>query len=755
MDNEGLSNEWQENTPVKRELDPWLQRRLEERARPLNSRIQAIEKPALISTAYQKLLRSTGKSNRIVDSILGRVGLTSGKLQSDKLPLFSKSFPGSIGRTVISGASGLYRMLNLPWFRPKRGYKSGPVDDSGREVRQEMPGDSDDGLNDTVVLPEIESVEDDRLERPGKTPETYINYMISSPITRKTIMNIDKQDRDSVNRNRPSLMTGRIAETRNLTGAEKNNRGLSGISRSLDRSAISKEVIPGRSGIQQDDRTTKITGYPSPRSEEKDTGRVAATGEGTKRVETIDYPSPRSEEKNTGQVTTTGEGMKRVETIDYPSPRSEERDTGRVAATGEGTKRVETIDYPSPRSEEKNTGQVAATGEDTERVETIDYPSPRSEERGKRQRPATGIEVTKPDISPTSKGNKGNHVYPVMNLFYEKSLPIVRKIVRSLPFSRNIQRREVSPGESVNQPADQRPAEQNDNYRHLDSLEIVSDHNESPSETPVSAGLPELPYIAGVETKDYTVGQEFQDSGNESKAFESQKMNKSAISREKGIKVDTRLAYTAKDLFYRKPLPLTRRLIQSLPIINKIQRSAMLSSVPVKQSTNRSQTDRSDKFRSPENLETADLHEVYARAYEPAQELPLISRAITSKKSETHRNDSLSGDSSIAGPDFIIPVNNSLDLTLAPVNRMPAVQRQEEYPRIERPPVEPVIARSTQQIQRAETQQSETTGEAATESHENSTGVNESMLDYRTIARETYPFIRRMIMVERERRPSR
>jgi hypothetical protein len=86
---------------------------------------------------------------------------------------------------------------------------------------------------------------------------------------------------------------------------------------------------------------------------------------------------------------------------------------------------------------------------------------------------------------------------------------------------------------------------------------------------------------------------------------------------------------------------------------------------------------------------------------------------------------------------------------------MPAVQRQEEYPRIGRPPAEPVIARSTQQIQRAETQQSETTGDAATESHENSTGVNESMLDYRTIARETYPFIRRMIMVERERRPSR
>jgi hypothetical protein len=112
-----------------------------------------------------------------------------------------------------------------------------------------------------------------------------------------------------------------------------------------------------------------------------------------------------------------------------------------------------------------------------------------------------------------------------------------------------------------------------------------------------------------------------------------------------------------------------------------------------------------------------------------------------------------------------MPVDNSIDLTLAPVNRMAAVQRQEEYSRIEQSSAAPITARSMHKIQRAETQQtetssdetqqSETSEQAATGTQESNTGNNDNMPDYRTIARETYPFIRRMIMVERERRPSR
>jgi hypothetical protein len=138
-----------------------------------------------------------------------------------------------------------------------------------------------------------------------------------------------------------------------------------------------------------------------------------------------------------------------------------------------------------------------------------------------------------------------------------------------------------------------------------------------------------------------------------------------------------------------------------------------------------------------------------------------------------------------------MPENRSLDLTLAPARRTPAIRQQSEYLRIDRSPTEPMIARlmretrptetqqtetpeetatetqqsetseqtatETQQTETSsdETQQSETSEQAATGTQSSSSGDNENMLDYRTIARETYPFIRRMIMVERERRPSR
>lgn len=728
MDNEGLSNEWRENPPMDQEIDPWLYGRLEERARPLNSRVLTVDKPALISTGYQKLLRLSGKSNRIADSVLGRVRLPSGIFQADKLSLFSRTFSGIISRDVTNGTSNLYKMLNLPWFRPKRGYKIEPVNDSGLVVRQEMSGDSTDDLNDTVILPDTEPVEDNLPEKHGKAPETYIDYMISSPITRRTIMNINNQDRDSVPRKSSILITGKIAETHNLIGTEKNNRGLSGISRGINRPVTDKEVIQDRFGIQQDGRTPKITGYSL-------------------------HPK---EDRDTGQATTTGKDAKRVETIDYPSLRSEDGDVRQITAIDKGTERVQTLDHASPRSEEKNTGRVTAIDQGTERVETINYPSPHREERNKRQISTNGTEATKRDISSKSEDNKGNSAYPVTNLFYKKSLPIVRKIIRSLPFVRNIQRKEIFPSESVIQPADQRQTGQSDNYGHLDNPEIVYNDNESPGVTPVNADFPALQYINKTATKDSNIiDREFQDTGYESQTDEPQKLNKSAISRETGIKVDARLAYPVKDLFYRKPLPLTGRLVQSLPLVKNIQRNPVLASEPAKRSIDRRPIEQSYNLRSPENLETVDLHEVNDKSYEPAQESPLISDAITPTKSESRQNGIFPGDSPTTVPDFIMPVDSSLDLTLAPVSRMSTVQRREEYPRTERSPAEPRIARSTQKFRPATTQQTETSEETATGTQESSISSNDNMLDYRTIARETYPFIRRMIMVERERRPSR
>ena len=752
MNDEGLSNEWQDNTTIERELDPWLRRRMEERARPLNSRVLSTGKPALISTSNTM----TGKSNRIVDSIIGRTGLMSGIFQADRLPLFSRTFTGLISRTISTGASSLYKMMNLPWFRPKRGNTQEYRTDSGSISRQEMPEGSADDMNDTVILPVTELVEDNRPQSPGKAPETYFNYMVSSPITRNTVMNINNQERDMLLTKSSSLTrTGPVAETHNPVDTQRNNRDISLVSRSIDKPTINKEVIPDRAGIQQETRTAETTSYPAVGRD--DTGKR--------------------------QKTATSPDAKKVEAIDFPSPQRVDTENSQIIATDIDLKKVEAIDYSPPHSENRDAGQITATGEDAIKAETTGHPSPRREEGGKGQISATQTNVTQPDTSPKSEVDKGSSVYPAKNLFYEYPSSIVRKIVRSLPFARNIQRKEISQRESVDQSADQRQAERSVDYRHLDNPEDVSTYTESPGAATVNVDLPVSLDVNRTVTEDSVIDQKFPDAGHENQAFEPQKPNKASITRE------TASAYPVKDLFYRKPLALTGRLIQSLPLVRNIQPKSILSRESVKQPGDGNQSELSDNSRSPETAGTVHRYEVDAGANKSALELPMVSRAITFKGSESQRRRVLPGDSSMTVPDFTMPVNRSIDLTLAPAGRTPTIQHQSGYSRIDRSSTEPMIARlmretrpdETQQTETSEdteTQQSETSGQAATETQQtetssdetqqsetseqaatgtqsSSSGNNETMLDYRTIARETYPFIRRMIMVERERRPSR
>ncbi|UCC16085.1 MAG: hypothetical protein JSU58_06830 [Dehalococcoidales bacterium] len=643
MNNEGLSNERQEMIPMDQELNPWLQKRFEERARPLNSRGVTIDTPALIPTNDQKLLRLKGNSNRIVDSIMRHVRLTSGRFQADQIPLFPKALRSIISRTVNIGASNLYEILNLPWFRPNRGYKKESFFNSGLIARQEITDDTIDDLDDTVIQPVTESVEESRTEKPRKTSESYMNYMISSPITRKTIMSIKNQDTGSMLEKSSSLRTGHMTEIRNLIDTARDDRNESRISRGIDQPAIGKKVLPERSTVHKDDRTTKTTSAPLHHMDDRDTGTITLTGS----------------------------------------------------------------------------------------------------------------EVTKPDSSSIIEDTKVKPAYPVKNLFYEKPLPMVKKIVQSLPFVRNIQRKEILPSGSVDKPAAQKRTEQSDNKGRLDDLEIRPVHIESPRVTPVKTDLPDSLDIKRTAVKDSPIDKESPDKGYQNHSLQSQVLYEPSISQETDTKEDTGLAYPVKDLFHRKPLTLPRKLIQSLPLIQNIQRKSLLSSESVTQTTDQRQTNQKDNYQSVDNLKTVDLYQVYAKASKPALELPLTSRAISSTKSVFHQDGILSGDSSTAVTDLVMPVDNKLDLTLAPANRMPAIQRQVEYSRIDQTPAEPVVAQSTQKIQTAEASSPETFAAAATESRENDTGINEYKPDYRTIARETYPFIRRMIMVERERRPSR
>jgi len=65
-----------------------------------------------------------------------------------------------------------------------------------------------------------------------------------------------------------------------------------------------------------------------------------------------------------------------------------------------------------------------------------------------------------------------------------------------------------------------------------------------------------------------------------------------------------------------------------------------------------------------------------------------------------------------------------------------------------------VLSPSTVQTQTNQTQTQNTTQSTVTQNVENNANQNNNQPDIKALAREVYPLIRRMIIIERERRPS-
>jgi hypothetical protein len=111
--------------------------------------------------------------------------------------------------------------------------------------------------------------------------------------------------------------------------------------------------------------------------------------------------------------------------------------------------------------------------------------------------------------------------------------------------------------------------------------------------------------------------------------------------------------------------------------------------------------------------------------------------------------------------DFTRTANNELDLALTPVNRLPATQQEGNFTQsdqsrqyIQRAPASS-SSQSTQQTQAGQSSQANITQASEIKPPDENINMNENRPDVKALAREIYPLIRRMIIVERERRPSR
>jgi len=177
-----------------------------------------------------------------------------------------------------------------------------------------------------------------------------------------------------------------------------------------------------------------------------------------------------------------------------------------------------------------------------------------------------------------------------------------------------------------------------------------------------------------------------------------------------------------------------------------------LSQEPVQYHADETQMEMNDDYRPEKNMATEPLYEAGAGSYRPVHKLPLTSQVISAMETGIARKAISYGHISRAMPDFPGPSSHTLDLPLAPVTRIEVMRQQEEYLRTGQIEEELTTLRLAQKTQSTQTPPIGTQHTSKVDSNEDSTENNdEKSADYRTLAHKIYPFIRRMVMIERER----
>ncbi|MFC1860704.1 hypothetical protein ACFLYL_00260 [Chloroflexota bacterium] len=225
-------------------------------------------------------------------------------------------------------------------------------------------------------------------------------------------------------------------------------------------------------------------------------------------------------------------------------------------------------------------------------------------------------------------------------------------------------------------------------------------------------------------------------------------------------------AYTAGKLSSRKPLPVFNQIVQPLPRSDIVSRTADLP-LPELASKELSRIQNSHYARSPEsepapNVVTPDI--------KPSVALPLRPRVLPNQGIGAARDEKLFRYAADAIPSVVYPAGQSgIDMALAPQTRIPDIQRlpqtvEQTPPGTYAPsslPVPSVQSASSStspailQMQAERAASSEIARSASEEPPGEGKNADGRKPDLGTLARELYPLLRKMIMIERERQPGR
>ncbi len=177
-------------------------------------------------------------------------------------------------------------------------------------------------------------------------------------------------------------------------------------------------------------------------------------------------------------------------------------------------------------------------------------------------------------------------------------------------------------------------------------------------------------------------------------------------------------------LSYRHPPSVTGSVVRPLPMIKSTSRTMTMPSQQLfKAAANVPISDKSENYGFPQSREYVPSSPTYKYARQPAPVLPATRQARPEANSGVAYSGELFRYTSPDIPEPSYPRNhNGLELALAPVSRAPETGS---------------AAQAT-----------------APESQAEKSGEGKAAPDIRALAREVYPFIKRMIMIERDRHPT-
>jgi hypothetical protein len=211
--------------------------------------------------------------------------------------------------------------------------------------------------------------------------------------------------------------------------------------------------------------------------------------------------------------------------------------------------------------------------------------------------------------------------------------------------------------------------------------------------------------------------------------------------------------YPFKDLVHTRMYSTRQQIVRSLPLI----RNWSKTNLPVSRAGEKLIKSNGSQ-RSKNALDIPQVQEINTSSSKPARSLPNLPTVADSNITSPY--DDVLQNALQRLPDFKRGSNNSeIDLIIAPTNQTNTTRQSDNYQPLDQlihlqRDQSTVSSLSTVQTLPDQTQTQNPTQTSTTQNVENNTSQNNNQPDIKALAREVYPLIRRMIIIERERRPS-